>query len=178
MPKTAKKTAPKPVKKVAPETAKKTTDNRPEAEQTPLGAVLAAVEESRRPSENLHNMCLRFVRNTCWKLPLKFKTAREAYDDAHKHGDIVTFKSVNDVPVGAPVFSRSKDAGPNDPYHVFIACRWWHPPHDKPVRVFRSTDIKRSGEVDAVELDTLLEKWNHECLGYSKSLNGYRLPLK
>ncbi len=141
----------------------------PEADETAREAVARAREIVRTGETDWHKLCLKFVR-TCWGLPLKYETAREAWENAHvKHA----FTNVKSIPFGAPVFSRRPHAGPDDSGHVFLAggC------NRHGVRVFRSTDIQVLGGVSPCTIDDIQQKWGHEILGWSEDLNGFALDL-
>ncbi len=133
-----------------------------------------AIEFARAADKSMQTpyprLCLRFVRK-CWGLPAVYGTAKEAWQKAevkHKYtGD------TEDIPWGAPVFSRPPNAPKDDPWHVFICGG-----HDKKgKRIFRSTDILTRGGVDVIHITAITEKWGQEILGWSEDLNGYKLNL-
>lgn len=114
--------------------------------------------------------CLQSVRES-WQLPMVYGTARDARIHA-KNFHPWTGKE-NDVPYGAPVFSRRPGAGPDDAEHVFMCGG-----HDGTGRrIFWSVDVKHLGETDPIYIEFLVERWGHEILGWSGDLNGYDLNL-
>lgn len=114
--------------------------------------------------------CLQACRES-WGLPMHFataKAAREGSKSFHKWtGD------VEDIPYGAPVFSRRPDAPADDAEHVFLAGG--HSETGK--RIFWSVDVIRLGDTDPVEISFFSEHWGHEILGWADDLNGFDLNL-
>lgn len=133
-----------------------------------VAAVRFARAESRSGRTDFPRMCLRFVR-ICWGVPLRYRTAREAWEKAAKKHP---YTHVNAIPFGAPVFSSRPNAGSDDAGHVFIACGW----DDKGRRIFRGNDVKVLGGISAFRIDTITEGWGHTILGWTEDLNG--VPLK
>lgn len=117
--------------------------------------------------------CLQFVR-TCWGLPVHFATARDARVHATKVGKFHKWTGdTEDIPYGAPVFTRRKGAPSSDSEHIVITGGHFL----NRERIFRSVDVFTAGDVDAVPMDFFEDKWDHEILGWSEELNGFLLPL-
>lgn len=132
-------------------------------------ALAFARKQTRERKVDWTRWCLRFVRMS-WGLPMKYATAREAWEKANRKHKWTGKENV--IPHGAPVFSRSRNAGPNDAWHVFLAGGYY-----RNTRIYRSTDIKEPGCVDACSIKAFSDRWNHEILGWSEDLNGFKLNL-
>lgn len=142
----------------------------PEAPVRPLAAVVFARNEAQSGRTDFLRLCLKFVRLS-YSLPPVYPSARVAWQSAkRKHkwtGD------VEDIPFGAPVFSKGPNDGPNDAWHVFLACG-----RDKSgVRIFRSNDILVKGGISTVRIEAFTERWGHTILGWTEDLNGFDLNL-
>ena len=114
--------------------------------------------------------CLQSVRES-WRLPFKYGTAEAARKGAKAFhpwtGD------TEDIPFGAPVWSKRIGAPADDAGHVFMAGGH----AAKGDRIFWTVDAVRLGETDPVTIDFFSEKWGHEILGWAEDLNGYDLNL-
>lgn len=114
--------------------------------------------------------CLQGVR-TAWQLPMKYGTAKQARLESVRFHEWTG--NTEDIPYGAPVFSRRVNAPADDAEHVFICGG-----HDASrKRIFWTVDAIRLGEFDPVHIDFFTEKWGHEIMGWAEDLNGYDLNL-
>lgn len=129
-----------------------------------------ARHEVQHPSIDWYRWCLKFVR-TAWGLPMKYATARDAWENGTQ---VAYTGNPNDIPFGAPVFSKARNAGPDDSWHVFLAGGFFPKRQD---RLFRSTDIVAHGRISPVPIQAFIDRWDHEILGWTRDLNGQTLNL-
>ena len=125
-------------------------------------AVSNARDAVRSGATDWLRLCLRFVRQ-CWELPMVEPTAASAWKNAKDKHDWTG--DPDDIPYGAPVFSRKRGAPANDAGHVFITGGHWVTGPNKGIRIFRSNDILVQGGISAVAITDIIEKWDHEILG-------------
>ncbi len=159
----------KPVAKKAA-TAKAKAKGMPKAPRTPKQARDFYHEQATRPDHDWTRRCLELFR-TAYGVPPKEARAIDAWNaPGPKHA----FKSQDDIPFGAAVFSRRPNAGSDDAGHVFFVGGY---NHETGERITRMNDIKAVGEVDAVPFSTVHDVWGHEILGWRDNVNGFSLGL-
>lgn len=123
-------------------------------------ALSRASAESRNPSANYHDLCLRFVR-TCFGVPAQQLTAYDAWTANLKPRDLT--HGWYNPPAGVPVFWSGGSSGAG---HIAISDgkgNCW------------SSDIKRTGKVDLVPIAEIHAKWGLKYLGWAETLNGTRI---
>lgn len=120
-----------------------------------VAATSNAKHQQTNPSQNWHDLCLKFVR-TVLQVPAKAPRAIDAWHavpDGHQHGWY-------NPPAGVPVFWSGGSSGAG---HVALADGHGH---------VYSSDILRDGKVDLVPIATIHAKWGLTYLGWTESLNG------
>lgn len=122
------------------------------------GVALAEARRQNPAERDLAGWCLLSVR-TWLGIPSRHRSAIAAWnatppDQRHTRGV---------PPAGAPVFWAIGKFG-----HVALSAGSG--------RVI-STDIKRGGKADLVDLDLIAARWGARYLGWTESLNGHRVPL-
>lgn len=119
-------------------------------------AVAWAMQIVRRGTGGYSGLCLRFVRN-CHNIPARDASARVAWSRipvSQRHGG-------KEPPAGVPVFWS---IGANGHVAESAGGGWCI-----------STDILRRGKADRVRIDLISSKWGAQYLGWTESLNGYRV---
>jgi hypothetical protein len=137
----------------------------------------AAIENARRrvdeksaPNGPAH--CLTDTREHL-EIPALLPSAFDAWQDL-TGGDRVTYGGdPNDIPPGAPVFSK----GDNPSGHVFLSG---HISAKSGKRLFFTNDQFGDGRITRVPISFFTNHWHHEILGWGRELNrvaiGYLNP--
>lgn len=121
-------------------------------------AIAWAKRQITNPSKLYPSLCLQFTR-LCFNVGPKHPDAEEAWNKAQWKHQTTNAKS---IPAGVPVFWRTRS-----PYdHVALSIGG-----GKCI----STDIKRRGKVDIVDIDTITKAWGGPLLGWTEDVNGVRV---
>lgn len=118
-----------------------------------------AVSNGRAVKTYDTGMCLKYVRDPCWRVPSLYGDAYSAWlGSTKKHaGD-------RNPPNGAPVFYSGGSHGYGHAV-IYVGGN------------MRSTDNPSSGKVGETDLDWPVRAWGMKYLGWTGDLNGVSLPL-
>lgn len=128
--------------------------------RTGTAAIGWAKAQVTRPIKNFKGLCLQFTR-MCYGVGAYYPSAKAAWDGAkYKHRT----SNANSIPAGVPVYWATSSRYD----HVAISAGNGY---------CYSTDIKRSGRVDRVSINSITRAWG-PLLGWTEDLNGVRVYRK
>ena len=113
-----------------------------------------ATAQITKPDKDYRALCLQFTR-MAFDIPAKYPDAKSAWANAKKKHKT---SSAKNIPAGVPVFWETRS-------------KWDHVALSIGGGKCISTDIKRRGKVDVVNIDTVTKSWG-PLLGWSEDLNG------
>lgn len=126
------------------------------AKRTGSKAIAWAKDQVADPERDYNGLCLQFVRN-CYDIDAHYPDATSAW--ANANGRHKT-SNANSIPAGVPVWFNTGKHG-----HIVISLGG-----GKCI----STDIKRHGKADVVNISTITNAWG-PLLGWAETLNGVRV---
>lgn len=126
--------------------------------RSPSEAVAWGREQVDHPVKDFTRLCLQFVR-MAYGLPVVHPDAGTAWDLAELRHPT---RTANSIPRGVPVFFELPSVA--DHVALSLGDGWC-----------LSNDVLRTGRIDRVRIDAIVQRWGAQLLGWTEDLNGHRV---